>query len=249
MNREIILLTLVSVFSLSAMIVTSPAQTRKVGVSEGDWFKYGDISFDWSSNDPNATISDPEWNETEWMMISILDVSGTNINGQKTVHYKNGTEETSGGYVDIDTGDGENFTSFIISADLEENDAIYTSGYYSNLKINETIVRTYPDGVRNTNHLNTTMEDHEVNGTEIYYYQSLNYYWDQSTGVLVEIYWESLNQTGEYVTTASESIRITDSNIWVIPEFPTSTSILILLVVLTSTIAICKRRLLKTPTH
>ena len=217
MNRKIILLTLVSVFSLSAIIVTSRAQTRTVGVSEGDWFKYGDISFDWSSNDPNATISDPEWNETEWMMISIVNVSGTNIAGQKTAHYKNGTEETSGGYVDIDTGDGENATTMIISADLGVNDILYTSGEFSTWKINETVVRTYPGGVRDTNHLNMTFE---LSYMEFYQYMSMNYYWDKSTGMIVEMCVEEIHQTGDYVTNASLGFRITESNLWTVPEFP-----------------------------
>jgi hypothetical protein len=217
MNREIILLTLVSFFVLSAIVLTSSAQTRKVGVSEGDWFRYGDVSFDWSSNDPNATISDPEWNETEWMMISIVDVSGTNITGQKTVHYKNGTEETSGGCVDIDTGDGENATTMIVSADLGVNDALYSSGEFSTWKINETVVRTYPGGVRDTNHLNMTFE---LSYMEFYQYMSMNYYWDKSTGIIVEMCIEEIHQTGDYITNASLGFRITESNVWTVPEFP-----------------------------
>ncbi len=143
MNREIILLTLVSVFLLSAMVVTSPAQTRTVGVSEGDWFKY-DASFDWTSTDPSATIP-ISLNETERTMIAIVEVSGKNVSGQLTTYYKNGTEETVGGYVDVETGEGEKMAMFIVSADLGENDTIYASEGWSFAKINETIVRTYPD--------------------------------------------------------------------------------------------------------
>ena len=192
MNKKTVLSTLVFVFLLFAMIVTAPAQTRTVGVLEGDWFKYGDISFDWNSNDPNATISDPDWNETEWMMILIIDVSGTNITGQKTVHYKNGIEEISGGFVDIDTGDGENATTMIISANLGVNDALYTSGDFSNWKINETVVRAYPGGVRDTNHLNMTFE---LSYMDFYQYMSMNYYWDKSTGIIVEMSVEEIHQT------------------------------------------------------
>jgi hypothetical protein len=77
----------------------------------------------------------------------------------------------------------------------------------------------------------------------------MNYYWDKSTGMLVEDYYEVINQTGEYLTTWSVLSRITESNVWVVPEFPTSASILLILIVLTATIAIYKRRLLKTPIH
>jgi len=217
MNKKTVLSTLVFVFLLFAMIVTAPAQTRTVGVLEGDWFKYGDISFDWNSNDPNATISDPDWNETEWMMILIIDVSGTNITGQKTVHYKNGIEEISGGFVDIDTGDGENATTMIISANLGVNDALYTSGDFSNWKINETVVRAYPGGVRDTNHLNVTFE---LSYMDFYQYMSMNYYWDKSTGIIVEMSVEEIHQTGDYTTNASLGFKTTESNVWTVPEFP-----------------------------
>jgi hypothetical protein len=237
MNRERILLTLVSVFSLSAMVLTSSAQTRKVGVSEDDWFKYGDISYDWNSNDPNATISDPKWNETEWIMILIMDVSGTSITGEKTVYYRNGTEEISGGYVDIDTGDGENATTMIISADLGVNDAVYTSGEFSTWKINETVVRTYPSGLRDTNHLNISFE---LSYMEFYQYMSMNYYWDKSTGVIVEMCIEEIHKTGDYVTNASLGFRIIESNVWTVPEFP---SFLILpLLMITTLLAIVMYR-------
>ncbi len=43
--KNIVLLPLVSFFLLSAMVVTSVvAQERTVGVSVGDWFKYGGLN-------------------------------------------------------------------------------------------------------------------------------------------------------------------------------------------------------------
>ena len=236
MNKKIILLTLVSVFLLSAMVVTSSVQTGVVGVSEDDWFKY-DISFSWSSNDPSATI--PELlNATEWAMMSIVDVSGTNVTGQMTTHYKNGSEEIVGGYVDIDTGEGGNMTLFVISANLEEDDPIYTSGLYSTMKINETIVRTYPDSTRDTNHLNITTEFSMVG---FYQYMSLNYYWDKSTGILVETSTDEIHQMGDYVTNSSLLSVITDSSVWIIPEFP-SFLILPLFMIATLIVVIIYRR-------
>jgi len=211
MNKKIILLTLVLVFLLSAMVVTSSAQPRIVGVSEGDWFKYGEITVSWSSNDPNATVPDHlnESNETEWLYGVVADVYGTNITIQTVAHYRNGTEKTESGYVDIDTGDG-NMTIWAISANLEANDTVYTSVDYSTWRINETIVRTYPDGVRDTNHLNMTVEQSE---TDYYYYNSMRFYWDKPTGIIVEVYYDWINQTGDYLTTWSMLFRITESNI------------------------------------
>jgi len=103
MSKKIILLTLVSLFVLSAMVVTLVvAQPRIVGVTVGDWFKYGDIVVNWNTNDPNATFPPPGWeifeekNETEWLLLSVEDVSGTNITFQSTEHFKNDTERIRG---------------------------------------------------------------------------------------------------------------------------------------------------------
>lgn len=217
MKVKIILLTLVSVFLSSTMILVSSAQTRTVGVSASDWFKY-DFSFSWNSTDPNAPIppSLVGLNETEWQMISIVSVSGTNVTGQLTTHFKNGTEKTVADYVDIETGEGKNMTMLVISANLNANDTVYTSGIYSTWKINETTLRAYPDGTRETNHLNITIEI----PFPIYIYLSSNYYWDKSTGIIVEMSIEGISQEGGYETSWSRSMRIIESNIWIVPEFP-----------------------------
>jgi len=243
---------------MSGMVVASiVAQPRIVGVSVDDWIEFGDITVNWSSNDPNATFPPPatEWlketNETEWMKMTVTDVSSPNITFQILSHYKNGTEGSYGGYINIDTGDNTNGTFMAISANLQTNDTIYSSGPYSSWRINETISRTYPDGVRETNHLNLTYGPYSWNVSEMqyYYYYTMNFYWDRATGLLVEDYFEEINQTGEYITTWSELSRTTNSNVWVIPEFPVWSLTLLMLVVLTATIATIKQRLLKTPIH
>ena len=217
MSKKIVSLTLFSMILLSAMVVTSVvAQPRVVGVNVGDWFKYRVITANWSSDDPNATFPLLEWNVTEWMLMSVEDVSGTNITFQSTWHLTNGTEVPQRGDVDIDTGDG-NMTLSAISADLNVNDTIYSSFGHSTMKINETTVRTYPDSTRDTNHLNTTME---YNVTGFYQYLSMNWYWDKSSGIFVEMAHEAISQAGGYTTTISVLLRITESNVWVVPEFP-----------------------------
>jgi len=245
-TKKIALLSLVSVSLLFVLILTSVvAQERIVGVNVGDWFRYGDITVNWSSNDPNATLppNSEKLNETEWMLLSVENVSGTTITFQSTWHFKNGTEKIESGYINIDTGDTENMGGAAISANLEANDTLYTA-YAS--KINETVVRTYPDSVRETNHLNVTLEESLM---QYYHYRSDNLYWDKQTGILVEQYVEEIEQTEEYLTTYSASVRITESSVWVIPEFPIRTSMLLILIVLTVAIVLYKRRLPKTLIH
>ena len=243
MMKKIVLLSFVLLLLSTAMVVTAVvAQQRIVGVNVDDWFKFGDITVNWSSDNPNATLPPnlEEFNETEWVLLSVKNVSGTTITFQSTRHFKNGTERIESGYLDIDTGDTENMGGAAISANLEVNDTLYTG---STVKINETVVRTYPDGVRETNHLNVTLEESLM---QYYYYRTENFYWDKPTGIVVEQYVEEIEQTEEYLTTYSALFRITDSSVWVIPEFPTWTSMLLILVLLTVAIAIYKRKLTKT---
>jgi hypothetical protein len=247
MNKKIVPLSLFLVFLMCTMIATVSAQ-RVPGVQVGNWFKYG-ATVTWSSTDPNAKMPDylKETNATEWMLGTITNVVGTNVTGQTLTHYKNGTEETEGAYIDVETGEGENATLWLIAADLQVNDAIYTTGSYSSWRINETITRTYPGGDRETNHVNFTME---YNYPPILIISvSQNYYWDKATGAMVEVSAEFFNQTASYLTTWSELIEITESNVWLVPEFPTLASILLVFIAFPFAIIVCKRRLLKASNH
>ena len=256
MKQKIVLLNFVLVFLLSAMVVTAAAaQQRTVGVAEGNWFNY-EVDVSWNSTDPDAIfppLDYEDWesaNATEWVKITVIGVSGTNVSVQYLSHFKNGTEEVGDGYMDVDTGDEANATLTVISANLGVNDNIYTSGNYSTWAINETIARTYPDGVRNTNHINMTYGNSWTeNETQYHHYYSMNFYWDKETGILVEDSFEFSNQTEEYLTTWSVASIITDSSVWIVPEFPSWSSILVISVILTVTIIGIKRRLAKKTIH
>jgi hypothetical protein len=237
-NSRIVLLSLISAFLLFGLVVAASAQTRTVGVSVGNMFKYS-VTAGWSSNDPSATPPSDlvDINNTQWTELTITAISGTNTTGQVTSLYKNGTEIISGGSVDVNTGDGENLTEIVISANLAAGDSVYTSSSYNTFIINETLPRTYSGGLaRDTNHLTATSSS----GYESY---STDLYWDKSTGVLVGLLQETTNQTGPYTTTFSEDIHIISSNVWIVPEFPTWTSTLLILIALTSaTMVIARQR-------
>jgi len=225
------------------IVAVVPETKRTVGVSVGNSFKHT-MNFSWSSTDPNATLPPylQSLNDTEWISTSIIGVSGTIVTLQMTWHFKNGTDMIQGGITDVDTGNG-NVTNWVIGANLNPNDTVYASGVYSTWVINETIVRTYPDGTRNTNHLSMSAES---NVTGVYQFSSMDFYWDKSTGVMVETSTDTMTQTNVSQMNVSATFTIAESNVWVIPEFPTWTSILTILTVLTAAMAIYKRRLLKT---
>lgn len=252
MKPKLILSTFISAFLLSAMVVTGTvAQERTVGVAEGDWFTY-ELDAIWNSTDPDTPfppLDYGDWeimNGTEWVKMTITGVSGTNISFQYLTHYKNGTEEIGYGYIDVDTGEEADGALTVISANLGVNDSIYASGDYSTWAINETVTRTYPDGVRETNHINMTYE-FSWTTNELHYrlYQSINLYWDKETGILAEDSFEITNQTGPYLTTWAVTSRITDSSAGVIPEFPAGSSMLAIAVIVTVIAISIERRLIK----
>lgn len=74
----------------------------------------------------------------------------------------------------------------IIAGNLNANDKIYPSG--GQATINETILRTYPNGDRETNKrlVETTSEKH---------YEKTEVYYDKIKGIAVESYYEAVTHT------------------------------------------------------
>ncbi len=239
MKTKIILVNFVSFFLMFALVTAAYAQTRVVGVEVGDKSTYTVGGWGWGSNDPNAVVSSIflDYNETAWIEISVTAISGTNITGQNTKHYKNGTEIIADGWVDVDSGNGS-LTSYFISANLTAGDLIYTSPYHVGEFINETVYKGYQSGPRETNHFDATLIGGSSN-------MSYDFQWDKLTGVLVETYVRNYYLTGNYWNSWSVLIQISSSDVWVIPEFSTWTAMLIILVVLAAGVVIFKQRLRK----
>ena len=253
MRKKNGLLVFVSWFLLLAAIMASSimpiAAQRTVGVHVGDWFEYGNVEFNWTSSDPSEEPP-PEWiamSEAEWMKTTVQEISGTNITGQMIIHYKNGTEHAEGYWIDVETGHG-NGTMLFIAANLAEGDLIYTDpspdSPFQGATINETISREYLGETVDVNHLNITQE---ITMPEVFYsFMSFNFYWYKSTGAVAEfaVSYHLKSEFLEYETSFSVSAVIAD----MIPEFPTWTSILLILTVITFVAFIYKRRITnKTP--
>lgn len=210
-------LILLALFSLVLMFFGLVfAQSGVVGVSEGDWFSY-EFYFDWYSDDENITIpKDISFDyilEGESVRFEVFEVLGSNITGQFAINYKNGTEETVEGWVDVVTGEGE-LSNWIISSGLVANDLTYQSGIGE--IINETTMFQTQLGIRETNHIEYSFE----NTTESNYYMlGVNMYWDKEIGILVEMSFESEMIANGKLTSASGGWKLTESNIETIPEF------------------------------
>jgi hypothetical protein len=197
------------------------AQTTTVGVSPGNIFYYN-YNLLWDSTDPTATTPAEyiELNKTQLIQIGIKSVSGSLINMDMTAHFRNGTENTQNGNIDVDKSIIDLPYGFlIIRANANQNEKIYPSGGHAT--ITETIPRTYPNGTRQTNHYiseSTTTDTYEK--TEIYF--------DRITGVATEYYYELRETSNSYVTTTKETAILDSSILWIIPEFPAYAILLIL---------------------
>ncbi len=244
MDKVRIILAFLAIFLLLTIAgITNSTPFGTPGVSVGNNFTYGNVSFEWYSNDPSA-IPPAEWsdlNETAWLLGTVDNIVGTNVSISSVIHFINGTEKTEDNWIDVDTGEG-NMTMMLISANLNAGDPIYSGSTYSSWTINETIPITYPGGSRETNHMNTAME---MSMPPYYISFSMNMYWDKTTGILTKLYVTS-NQTTAYTTYYSVSMELTESNQWIVPEFFGLLTTLLLLAALASFTLVLKRKLNKT---
>lgn len=141
----------------------------------------------------NLTWSAPDYwpkNNTEWISITVQEVSGTERSLLLTTHFEDGSEEDKTLDGDVATGVG-NLGFFLIEANLEEGDEIawdhtevmgpQTSGI--KLYINGTVSREYAGVSREVNYVNVVIPPTMVPATNV----NLTAFWNKATGVLYEI--------------------------------------------------------------
>jgi len=218
LNLCTILFLLSVVFQMILILsVDATPEERTVGVNVGDSFLY-DISYSLESNDPSPQLVWP--NEYASLMLEVDNITNTIVNiGWHAIEWDSlfdfkteGSQTVEGNHLNVETGEFSSgafmWPYACISTNLSAGDLIYTSSVY---RINETVTRTYPDEERQTNHLNLYLQ--EMNGT-------MDAYWDKATGVLVEFSWLQFNESGGYTTEESLFYQLVDTNLWVVPEFP-----------------------------
>lgn len=184
----------------------SSAQTITPGVSPGDSFAYS-FSVFWSSSDPNATVPADllKQNETKLIRVVVTDVGGSVVFMNITWQFKNGTETNSQVFVNVLDGRGDGF-GLVVAPNLSARYYAYPMGINmsNSFVINETLVRTYPFGERET--VRATINRTSSNYVYVFY----DMYFDKTTGVMLEWYVEQ-------VPYANPSEKI--SSIWKIKEF------------------------------
>jgi hypothetical protein len=203
------------IVALLFLITTSStyAQNTTPGVSKGDTFDYT-YTFYWETTNPTLTVPQAfvELNETQHFKITVADVSNSILTLDVTKYFKNATENTERGTADI-VNEVINvpFGFLILASNIGGTDKMYSSG--GSAVFTETLQKTYPDGQRETNH-----RLYEATGEDRY--QRMEAYYDKASGVAYEYIAENQQTANSYVTTTRETMTLTESSIWVVPEFP-----------------------------
>lgn len=213
------------------------SQVRTAGVEEGDWFKY-QLDLDWNydlEESPEDFIF-TDFLQGDNITLTIQDVSGTNVTGQFTIQYENGTEEVLTGSVELVTGEGD-LRNWLISANLVANNPLYETEIDE--MINQTITQIYPWGSRQTNQL---LYSYNFSLGEDYSALNLSFNWDQEIGILTELSIGAEMQQNGTLIDGSVSLMLTGSNHQNIPEFPESVLIGTILVLSALILVLKKRR-------
>ena len=210
-------------FAVTVLEIPKCFGAYTVGVKVGDWVKYQASA---SGIEPDEFL---DLNQMEWMKGEVLSVSGTLVTVQMTAHYENGSESVQKLVGDMASGSG-NLTFMIMPAGLEKGDAfpiaMFDLGQVA-LSINDTLTRRYMDVSRSVNVLS-------IRVSEDYVSLEVGAYWDQATGVLLEL----SMQVSAFDENMQMSIEAVETNMWSAGGFSVgdASSNLIYLVGITATV-------------
>lgn len=195
-----------------------------MGVKTGDWIKYGQISVNWTGNGTTPSYIIEE-QKTDWAKLEVQNVIDTTVMFNATTRFNNDTQNSQ--TVSLDLNSSEMGSRFLISANLTSGDPISTQPHSPT--INQTTTRTYASASRNVNLLNITTTYQNQNTT-------LTIYFDQATGIAVEIYMKGPDFSNPNATVET-TIKATETNMWTPDLFGTLTNNIIYIIAGTITIA------------
>ena len=194
---------MISLIITSAFVpfVVSAAE-YKLGVRNGDWVKYGQITVSWSGNGTEPTLVAEE-KEVEWIYVDFENVSGTTVFVNITTQFNNGTQLFENDTEDVSGNSGPG-GAFVIASNLKSGDAIANQS--SAPTINQTTTGRYAGATRTVNlvkEVSTTLNQTVIT----------NATWDQSTGVLVETYAKTSYPAGSGAYLEIDA-KATKTNLW-----------------------------------
>jgi len=216
LNNRLLAVCLILCISSLALVGTVQAQTITVGVSPGMVFDYHVSSY-WTSTDDYASIPEElrTMNETAHVEVRISETNSTHVLTATPYYFKNESQTMDRGIVNLYTGEGYGFVA-IIGANLNVGDILHPVGD-DGLTILDVSTRNYESGARETNHVR--LVDNNATGG---YIATRDYYFDKTTGILVEQI--DRIETTTSPTSVSQVTWKLDSTFnienWVVPEFP-----------------------------
>jgi hypothetical protein len=179
-------------------------KAQVLGVSQGNVFEYN-IIVHWSSSSESTPATLLEVNKTKTLTVTVSQVSGSLISTKILTTYQNGTQTTADASSNVVTGEVTGLP--FIGANLAKNDLVNPSAT-EHWYINETVTRTYQNETRETNHL--IIEDISASDDVGAIKNSYEYYFDKSTGVLVQY----INEISYGDTTEKTESVLLASNVW-----------------------------------
>jgi hypothetical protein len=153
---------------------------------------------------------------TEWYKVTITKVSGPEVSMSTVQHFKNGTEISGTGTVNVDTGISNPARGFytIYAANLREQSRVRPNGP-DRSTVNETISRSYGAGItRETNCLTIITQYYDADDPSITYTEYGNTYFDRQTGMLVELRYISAYNDPKMTLTLLWKIK--ETTVWTV---------------------------------
>jgi hypothetical protein len=171
-------------YSISADFAA--AQAIEVGIKAGEWIKY----------EYGAIGLQPGQSYPGWVRLDVLSVEGTRAVIRVTMPMPDGTEQSGNATVDLAAGSGEasGLTGFVISTSLTIGDSVYITGY-GDMSIEAETTRSCAGANRTV--IYASLSQNETD---------LIYYWDKSTGIMVEASVTSGNMT--------MTVKAMETNMW-----------------------------------
>jgi hypothetical protein len=197
--RTVLLAILVAAVFAPTMV---HAKDYAVGVKARDWVKYGQVTVTWTGNGTEpSSVTDAK--KLDWARIDILSVAGTTASLNLTAHYNNGTQTFQIYDTDVQSG-GSAGATYLVASNLTSGDPL--SPQTPETTINQTVTRLYAGANRNVNIIDSKSS---YQG----YLSEYKIYWDQNTGIMVEVY---TNQTDYTNPGAYEevSLKATETDLW-----------------------------------
>lgn len=240
MKKQILMMS-IALCVLSAMLVPVHAQT--VGVAVDDYFVYeGTVTLVDQVGSPFAlptwmTPWTTAWNNTENVTRTVIAIDGITVSFNATTNYDNGTAPVSA--VTAETI-FQNYTRWVIGANMQVGDAIGQLGPGGTLNLTEEYTWEWSAGVERD-----IITAGWINDAPGNYYCTYKNHYDQITGILVS---QEVNLTAysgsDMISYGIYNVMV-ETNRWVIPEFPTGTVMLLMFVAVTVSIDIYRRKKLK----